>query len=293
MGAGGENPKGAKTPDGWGGGGAYLLAQPECDLLGITTVSGQVNERAQIASAICKVAGRQIPIYPGIEPPFLIQQRQPLAPQAAALGPWAHDTDFPQNEAIDFLRRTIRANPGEVTLLAIGPMTNVGLLFAIDPEIPKLLKSLVMMVGVFTRYVDWFSGMMEWNAVCDPHALAKIYRQPVPVHRSIGLDVTLQVTMDSKEVRQRFQKGLLKPVLDFAEVWFKERDVITFHDPLAATTIFNEGICDYKRGTVEIELTSQRLLGSTIWNPDEAGPHEVALDVKPQAFFDEYFSVFG
>ncbi len=272
---------------------AYLLSKPECELLGITTVSGQVNQRAEIASVLCKAAGRNIPIFPGIEAPFLIQQKQPLAQQAAALGTWPRDTTFPQGEAIDFLRRTIRANPGEVTLLAIGPMTNVGLLFAIDPEIPKLLKSLVMMVGTFATYVNWFSGMMEWNAVCDPHALAKIYKQPIQTHRSIGLDVTLQVTMDSKEVRQRFQKGLLKPVLDFAEVWFKERDVITFHDPLAATTIFNDNIVTYARGTVEIELTSQRLLGSTIWNPDQAGPHEVALKVDPQAFFDEYFSVFG
>ena len=52
---------------------AYLLAQPKCELLGITTVSGQVNERAQIANAICKVAVRNIPIFPGIESPFLIQ----------------------------------------------------------------------------------------------------------------------------------------------------------------------------------------------------------------------------
>ena len=271
---------------------AYLLAQPKCELLGITTVSGQVNERAQIASAICKVAGRNIPIFPGIESPFLIQQKQPVAQQAAALGSWKHDKDFPQGEAIDWLRRTIRANPGEVTLLAIGPMTNVALLFAVDPQIPALLKSLVMMVGVLTVANPWGGGLQEWNAICDPHAIAKIYQQPIAVHRSVGLDVTMKVQMDSKEVRQRFQKGLLKPVLDFAEVWFKERDIITFHDPLAATTIFNDNICGFQRGNVEVELASSRLLGSTTWSKDPAGPHEAALDVNPQRFFDEYFGVF-
>jgi purine nucleosidase len=134
--------------------------------------------------------------------------------------------------------------------------------------------------------------MQEWNAICDPHAIAKIYRQPIGVSRSIGLDVTMQVQMDAKEVRQRFQKGLLKPVLDFAEVWFRDRDVITFHDPLAATTIFNDAICGYTRGRVDIELASERLLGMTLWTPDTNGPHEVALKVDPQAFFSEYFSVF-
>src|SRR5215213_5319664 len=83
---------------------AYLLSQPECDLLGITTVSGEVRERAKLASALCKTAGRDVPIYPGVEKPLLIAQRQPRAPQAAALGDWAHESNFPQGEAINFLR---------------------------------------------------------------------------------------------------------------------------------------------------------------------------------------------
>ena len=141
---------------------AYLLAQPRCELLGITTVTGEPNQRAQIASAICKAAGRNVPIYPGVDTPLLISQKQPQAPQAAALEKWQHDTEFPQGEAIDFMRRTIRANPGEVTLLGIGPMTNIALLFACDPEIPKLLKSLTMMVGVYTnRLAGWGPLRME------------------------------------------------------------------------------------------------------------------------------------
>jgi len=166
---------------------AYLLAQPRCELLGITTVTGEVNERARLASALCKAARKTVPIYPGVDQPLLIAQRQPHAPQAAALGAWAHDTDFPQAEAIEFLRRTIRQNPGEITLLGIGPMTNIALLFAIDPQIPKLLKSLVMMVGMFTNQISGV-GPLEWNALCDPHAIAMIYQQSVTVHRSVGLD---------------------------------------------------------------------------------------------------------
>lgn len=270
---------------------AYLLAQPRCELLGITTVTGEPNQRAEIASAICKAAGRKVSIYPGVDTPLLIPQKQPHAPQAAALGEWQHDSEFPQAEAIEFLRRTIRANPGEVTLLGIGPMTNIAVLFASDPEIPVLLKSLTMMVGIYTnRVTGW--GPLEWNALCDPHAMAIVSTRAVPVHRSIGLDVTSQVTMESKAVRQRFQTGLLRPVLDFAEVWFKERDIITFHDPLAAATIFNDQICGFHRGTVQIELTSPRLLGMTHWTESENGPHEVALEVNPARFFDEYFSVF-
>jgi len=270
---------------------AYLLAQPRCELLGVTTVSGEPHERARLVSALCKVAGKDIPTYPGVENPLLIAQKQPHVPQAAILERWPHDTMFPRNEAIEFMRRTIRQHPHEVTLLAIGPMTNVGLLFAMDPEIPKLLKALVMMVGVFTNQLAGV-GPLEWNAICDPHAIAMIYRTSVSVHRSVGLDVTCQVTLDSAQVRKQFRKGLLRSVLNFAEVWFEERDLITFHDPLAAATLFDDQICTFSRGTVEVELQSSRLMGFTYWNFSENGPHEVALQVNSDRFFEHFFSVF-
>ena len=93
---------------------AYLLAQPQCELLGITTVSGEAVRRAQIASALCINAGKDIPVFPGREAPLLSPQRQPLAPQAAALGLWPHTPNFPRGEAVAFLRQTIRANPGDL-----------------------------------------------------------------------------------------------------------------------------------------------------------------------------------
>ena len=123
---------------------AYLLAQPQCELLGITTVTGEPEKRAMMASAQCKLAGKNIPIYPGAAEPLLIAQRQPESPQAAKLDRWEHETKFPKGEAIEFLRHTIRAHPGEITLFAIGPLTNIALLFHSDPEIPGLLNQLVV-----------------------------------------------------------------------------------------------------------------------------------------------------
>jgi inosine-uridine nucleoside N-ribohydrolase len=267
---------------------AYLLAQPQCELLGITTVTGEVEKRAMLASALCKVAGKQVPIYPGADTPFLIEQKQPLAQQAAALNKWDHDTLFPKGQAVEFLRQTIHRYPGEITLLTIGPLTNIGLLFKVDPEIPYLLKQLVLMCGVFTtKTVD---TALEWNAMLDPHATAIVYRAPVPVHRSIGLDVTCRVTMPAADVRQKFQTPLLRPVLDFAEVWFQNADKITFHDPLAATTLFDDSICAFERGNVDIEVSDAKLLGQTRWQPGaQPGRHEVALDVSDKRFFEHYF----
>jgi purine nucleosidase len=268
---------------------AYLLAQPACELLGITTVSGEPERRAMLASAQCRVAGRDVPIYPGASQALLVEQRQPHAPQTDALGSWAHDTSFPRGEAIEFLRRTIRANPGEVTLLAIGPLTNIALLFRADPEIPALLGSLVLMCGDFGEQAT----RAEWNSLCDPHASAIVYGAQVAAHRSIGLNTTTRVVMPASEVRERFQTPLLRPVLDFAEVWFRKRDEITFHDPLAAATIFDDTICAFEHGAVEVELGEGTLRGATHWRTDHPDlPHQVAMQVDAERFFTHFFSVF-
>ena len=278
---------------------AYLLAQPQCELLGITTVSGEPIERAKIASGQCKVAGQNIPIYPGAESPLIIEQLQPKAPQAAALARWEHETVFAQGEAIEFLRQTIRQHPGEVTLLGIGPLTNIALLFRADPQIPKLLKSLVLMCGVFTDDLpsdwNWSAHHTEWNAKLDPHATEIVYRAASKMrqHRSIGLDVTLKVAMNPQEVRARFsQHKPLHPVMDFAEVWFQHAKQLYFHDPLAAIAIFDEAVCGFERGDVRVELKDEATAGRThfVLNPD--GAHEVALRVDAERCFDEYFKVF-
>ncbi len=274
---------------------AYLLAQPECELLGVTTVTGEAERRAMMVSALCKVADKQIPIYPGVELPLIVPTRQPRSPQADALDKWPHDTSFPRAEAIEFMRHTIRVHPGEVTLLGTGPMTNIALLFAIDPDIPTLLKRLVLMCGVFDRQRTsaWPANEPEWNALNDPHAAEIVYRAPVPIHQSVGLDVTTRVTMPVPEFRARCTAPLLQPILDFVSIWSHDMNTITFHDPLAAACIFNPAICTFTPGTVHVELADKDLAGETHWNPADPNPrNQVALSVEPATFFQEYFHVF-
>lgn len=265
---------------------AYLLANPECELLGITTVSGEVAERASLASAICQIAGRTVPIFPGRSKPLLQSQRQTAVPQAARLIRWPHQREFPAGRAVEFMRQTIRSYPGEVVLLAIGPLTNVAALLASDEEIPALLRGFVMMGGAYTKEA------LDWNAMLDVVATAVTFHTHFRRHQSIGLDVTQQVTLSAEEVKRRFQAPLLQPVLDFASVWFEERDDITFHDPLAAATLFDKEICTFERGEVTVETADPERTGQTVWRPDANGRHEVATAVKPSRFFDHFFTHF-
>ena len=275
---------------------AYLLAHPACELLGITTVSWDTDKRAMVASALCKAAGRNVPIYPGAATPLLVplpsvESQPPYDVEGAILARWEHDQTFPRGQAVEFMRQTIRRYPGEVVLLAIGPMTNVALLFAADPEISRLLKSLVMMAGVFAERMPG-ADLREWNARLDPHATAIVYRAAVGLHRSVGLDVTRHVRMDAAELRGRLGAQTPQPLGEMVAAWLDKAPGVTFHDPLAAATLFEDRICRFESGLVEVELAGERLQGLTHWTPgDSHAPHHVALGVDRELFFDHYFSI--
>jgi len=283
---------------------AYLLRQPRCELVGITTVSGIVAQRAACAQAICARADRaDIPIHTGISDVLLLGKGQPNVPQYAAIKDNPHRLDWPKNSAIPFLPETIRSRPGEITLLSIGPLANIATLFALDPEIPSLLKGFVSMAGAFfpkgsptahTPPEVRPSDNREWNIFVDPIAAAMTYRARPPFHLSVGLDVTLPCTMPAAPVREKFaSRPPLDVVLSLAEVWFSHVKQIVFHDPLAATLIFNPAICGTTAGTIEIPLDpNPETCGKTLFTPSPDGPHQVCTTVNTQAFFDEYFSVF-
>lgn len=279
---------------------AYLLREPRCELLGITTVSGEPLERAKLADALCRASGRtDIPIHAGSERPMLVDQKQVFAPQKAVLPRWEHRADFEPSTAVPFLQQTIRSRPGEITLLAVGPFTNLGLLFAMDPEIPKLLKRLVIMGGVYLPGPHH----VEWNASLDPHATGLVFGAELRDLTAYGLDVTYQCRMAAEECRRRLRGGVLDLVADMAEVWFDHEPRpaqtdfvphpdIVFHDPLAAVAIFQPDLCRYRRGWIEVDTVSPWVGGMTHFSTAPNSPREIAVEVDPERFFDAYFRVF-
>jgi purine nucleosidase len=274
---------------------SYLLSEPRCELVGITTVSGRPKERAALADAVCQAAGRKdVPIHSGIDRAMLGEVVQPDCRQAAVLPKWPHRAPekFESYTAIDWMRRTIRERPGEITLLGIGPMMNIGALFASDPEIPSLLKSLVLMCGCF---IEPRAYSTEWNAKLDPTATGIVYHAQVAQHTSVGLDVTMQCRMPAREAIDRFQRagGPLSVVAAMTEVWADRSHDVIFHDPLTGVAIFEPSVCEYETGNVTVELLSRNVGGMTHFTaaPPAESRHRVAKKVDAKRFFDQYFSV--
>ena len=274
---------------------AYLLRQPRCELLGITTVSGDTAKRAALAEIVSRAGrGRRRlpPIHAGLTGPLLHGPGQPNVPQYEAVAKRPHRRDYAPSQAIEFLRKTIRARPGQITLLAVGPMTNVGALFALDPELPGLLKRIVLMCGVFKNPKP---DAREWNALVDPVASGLTFKRGAGRLLSVGLDVTTRCKLPADECRRRFARagGALAVVAEMAEVWFKGAREITFHDPLAAALVFAPDLCGYETGTVQVNTDDTPLAGQTRWQPAGGGPHVIAAEVHPDRFFDHYFAVTG
>ena len=291
---------------------AYLLANPECELVGITTSCGESIKRAEMASVLCRAAGKKVPIHAGCERPLLIPQMETTAPQAAILPHYEHDTGFAPNTAIPFMQKVIRENPGEVTLLAVAPMTNLGLLFAMDPELPELLDGLYLLCGspthqrhdVVTESLSAMErddfirvlasqGTLENNSIVDPHATSIVYRARCRNFVNIGNNVSSRVVMTPEEAERRFRHPIMQVVMSIAREWFKDEPRVSFHDPLAAVCIFNDDVCSYKRGYMDCVLDSRLLGGMTIFREDPAGPHQVAWDVDGDKFFEHLFEVFA
>lgn len=291
---------------------AYLLANPECELVGITTSCGESIKRAEMASVLCRAAGKKAPIHAGCERPLLIPQMETTAPQAAILPHYEHDTGFAPNTAIPFMQKVIRENPGEVTLLAVAPMTNLGLLFAMDPELPELLDGLYLLCGspthqrhdVVTESLSAMErddfirvlasqGILENNSIVDPHATSIVYRARCRNFVNIGSNVSSRVVMTPEEAERRFRHPIMQVVMSIAREWFKDEPRVSFHDPLAAVCIFNDDVCSYKRGYMDCVLDSRLLGGMTIFREDPAGPHQVAWDVDGDKFFEHLFEVFA
>lgn len=274
---------------------AYLLRQPRCDLLGVTTVGGEPERRAELVSVICRHAGRDdVPIFAGAG----VSMLTPYMPwkgrawQAEALGDWPRQRDFQSGDAIAFMRTTVRQHPGEVTLLAIGPLTNVGTLFAADPELPALLKRLVVMGGCY-RHHHRSENNIRNDVIAASIALGAGPQSRPPDTLAVGWEVTTQCRLDAATCRRKLTAKVLEPVRDFMEVWFRNAEHATFHDPLAAAVIFEPELCTYASGRIELSLT-EPTLGWTAWRAaeeDGESPHRIAASVDPTRFFEHFESI--
>jgi len=184
------------------------LHSPEFKILGITSAWGDTLLRARLLSRFLKETGRpEIPVAMGIakHPPGKVDT---LTQAAYAEGGPA---DLQYANAVDFILDQIRQHPGEITLISIGPETNLGAAIDRDSATFRKLKRVVLMGGsVYRGYAQFNYGkardpVPEWNILCDIQAAQKVFSSRVPLY-VMPLDST-QIKLQELERAEIFKSG--------------------------------------------------------------------------------------
>lgn len=272
---------------------AYLLKEPQCELLGITTVGGESEKRAAVADALCRCAQKRIPIVAGRDVPLQAMVLKPTPDGAEALRSWPHNI-YKQGDAPAFLAEKIRAYPHEVTLIAIGNLTNIALLLTDYPDTVQLLRGLFIMNGYFGEKA--LSHPLEnWNSWADPLASRLVFAARPATFRCFPLEVTDTLTMEASRIRRLTETNseLIRAVLDFGSAWLRSSQKLTLHDPLAAVSVFYDDLCRFERGWVQVETECPARLGATDFQADVNGNVEIARSVNKDRFYQRLAGTLG
>jgi purine nucleosidase len=275
------------------------LASPEVDLLAITTVAGNVAlDRTTLnARRVCSAAGaRDVPVVAGCDRPLL---REPVEAGDVHGESGLGDLEWPEPDvplrpghAADLIAERVLAEPGDVTLIAIGPLTNLALALRREPRIAGAVREIVLMGGSFTRGNT--TPAAEFNVYADPEAAAVVFGAGWPL-TMVGLDLTHQAAV-TPDVIDRVAAigsplaGTVVRMLRFLGRTAAAEPGPPLHDPCAVARVIDPALVGCRDAFVAVETRGRWTQGMTV--VDFAGrlghPHNAsvatALDVP--AFWD-------
>jgi purine nucleosidase len=279
------------------------LASPELVLDGISTIHGNAStaQTTRNALAVLELANAShIPVYKGCDLPLVKESL--LSPEThgnTGLG-YAQLPD-PQTKpkskhGSDFLIESIMSKPGEVTLVAIGPLTNVALAIRKEPRIVGNVKEVIIMGGAI-QHAGNTTALAEFNTYVDPHAAHVVFHSGMPIMLT-PLDVTYQCifTMDDLNRLLKIDSPITKFIADATRFYmefhdeYQKIDGCVINDPMTLALAFMPEICDYHDLYVDVDISTGVGLGNTFadfYNYDKKPANmRVAMGVRPRIFME-------
>jgi purine nucleosidase len=263
---------------------ALALRSPELQILGITTTFGDTETRAKLLDRFLAEVGRpEIPVAAGVTTPpkGTFTQRR-----------YAENSRFAKSshpDAVAFLLDQIRRSPGQITLIAIGPLMNIGAAIDKDPGTFRKLKRVILMGGSIHRgYGDLGFGQPtppqpEWNILNDIPSAQKLFASGVPLF-VMPLDAT-QLKLD--EVKRAFLFSQGTPLTDALTLLYHQwgQQTPTLFDPMTIAFLVNPALCPVQPMRIRVD-------DKGFTRPDSGPPNapnppnaQVCLDSNPDAFF--------
>ncbi|OUS76196.1 hypothetical protein B1748_13085 [Paenibacillus sp. MY03] len=268
---------------------ALAMRSPELQIEGITTVYGDVDLRARLAKKMLRLGEKaDIPIYTGISP-SLLRNREVWwgGHEGEGVLEGGEPTES-AGHAVDFIIEKIMNNPGQITVIAIGPLANVAAALIREPAIATNVKQILMMGGV-TRLGKGGASLpvLEHNIKCDPEAASVVFASGAPIVM-VGLDVTMHVNIHRSEVQQlsRSTSPLNQAVSEMLGRWLDicQRDFTAMHDPIAVSYLLDDAVLQTERMNVTVEYDLRHPSGMTVAVPSETGNVQVCLGVNSERF---------
>ncbi|GGE00921.1 inosine-uridine preferring nucleoside hydrolase [Aureimonas endophytica] len=292
----------------------FLLADPQIDLLGVTSVWGNAHIETTTRNALFLKDrfGFAAPVTQGAAGP--ITGAEPEIDPSIHGGNGLGDIELPggiaarpdPRPAHRFIIDTVRARPGEVTILAVGPLTNLALALREDPDFAPLVKDVVIMGGAFgfNGHLGNVTPAAEANIWNDPEAADAVFAADWPLV-AIGLDATMETIMPTRYLADlRDEAGAIGEFVwditrAYAGFYHKVMGVdgIFAHDSLAAAYLTAPELVSTRSGAIRVVLEGFAR-GQTIQRPDSRSfgtdgwegrrSHTIATDVDAEAFLEFY-----
>lgn len=290
---------------------ALAHADPNIQLDLVTTVNGNTDvESATILTGVLmdrlNVNAKDTPLVRGAETPMMYsEKRRTPAAHVSAMKNTARPPVEGKYAAVAMAEH-IMANPGEITVVAIGPLTNIATAILLEPRIKTAIKELVIMGGVFFGSMYSHNKPGEFNVFTDPEAARAVLYSGI-TQRWIGLDVTLQVrfTMEDADSLKKspskfaqFAGQASATYIDYQAVRFPGRPKMTsvpMHDPLAVACVSKPELCEYRDMAVDIVTGDVKgrgmMIGDRLELPDPPKPNcRVAVGVNAEGFRNHFLS---
>ncbi len=297
---------------------ALALRSPALIVEGITVVNGNVDLETGVACALLlleRLGRPDIPVHAGSATPLVRDMHDIRQLFASFLDPSssvaerAQPTLVPASDnAAEFLVDVITSNPGEITVIALGPMTNLAQALALDPRFATSVREIVMMAGSATTYAQNITPVGDFNAYVDPEALHQVLSSGAPL-RMVGLDQTSRVllTRDHADQLRASTDPFAHWVAECTEAWidflgraFPNRpEHLTscfLHDPLTVAAVLAPQLITWERAAVEVECASPLARGLVVADrglallPPKPANAVVAVDTDVDAFLSLFLT---
>lgn len=296
---------------------ALALASPELEVLGLTVVNGNVDALTGVDVArrlLRRLEREDIPVVLGATAPLTRDMESVRALFAAALpstnvSSEGRDLEGPTTtqHAADFLSEQVAARPGEVTVVAIGPMTNLALAMERHPAFAQEVKELVLMAGSATTFAQNVTTVGDFNTYVDPEALDVVLRSGAPV-RMVGIDQTSRVmlTRDDAARLRRSPSPFGRWAADCADAWIdylgrafparvEHQTACFLHDPLVIAALTHPELLTWEGAEVTVALAEDLTRGLVVADRGlalarpAASSVQVATDTDVARFRDLFF----